>query len=105
MRSLYWLCYRVGGSFKGLVLLVAESRDDAWMRAELEDLSPGGDCESCEVGTEEAKIIPSKFIGKLLGKDEVAELEKIVLTNTPKKPPSLWPVSDAQRRRAGYAAD
>jgi hypothetical protein len=84
--SLYWLCYRVDGAFNGLVLLESDTDLHARMRAELEDLSPGGDCQTYEIGPAEAAIIPSKFVGILLGKDEGAELEKVVLTNTPKKP-------------------
>src|SRR6185369_8391358 len=85
--SLHWLCYRVDGTFNGLVLLESETEFHARMRAELEDLSPGGDCQSYEIGPAEAAIIPSKFVGVVLGKDEIAELEKVVLTDTPKKPP------------------
>jgi hypothetical protein len=84
--SLYWLCYRVNDTFNGLVLLEADTEFHARTRAELEDLSPGGDCQSYEIGAAEATIIPSNFVGSRLGKDEVAELEKVVLANTPKKP-------------------
>lgn len=87
--SLYWLCYRVDGAFNGLVLLEAETELSAQMRAELEDLRPGGDCESYEIGHTEASIIPSEYVGVLLGSDRVAELQKAVLAHTPKRPPAL----------------
>jgi hypothetical protein len=59
--SLYWLCYRVNDTFNGLVLLEAETELHARMRAGLEDLSPGGDCQSYQIGSAEAAIIPSKL--------------------------------------------
>jgi hypothetical protein len=71
------------------------------MRAELEDLSPGGDCQNYEIGPAEAATIPSKFVGTRLGRDEVAELEKIVLANTPKKPPAPSVTSDNSAEREG----
>jgi hypothetical protein len=99
--SLYWLCYRVNGTFNGLVLLEADTEFHALMRAELEDLSPGGDCQSYEIGPTEAAIIPSKFAGIRLGRDEVAELERIVLANTPKKPPASSITNDNSAEREG----
>jgi hypothetical protein len=99
--TLYWLCYRVNGTFNGLVLLEADTEFHARMRAELEDLSPGGDCQILEVGPAEATIIPSNFVGSRLGRDEVAELEKIVLANTPKKPPASSITSDNSAEREG----
>jgi hypothetical protein len=95
MPSLYWLCYRVDGHFVGLVLLEADSRAHACLRAELEHLNPGGQCESYEIGETEARAIPSRFIGVVLGKDEVAELEKIIVTNAPKRPPAPSSQEDA----------
>jgi hypothetical protein len=88
MPALYWLCYRVGGNFERLVLLEGASRVDARLRAELENLNPGGDCEIYEIGAEKAQSIPAKFIGVALNRDAVSELERILLTNTPKKPPT-----------------
>jgi hypothetical protein len=92
--TLYWLCYRVNDTFNGLVLLDAGTEFHARMRAELEDLSPGGDCQIYEMGAAEATIIPSNFVGSQLGRDEVAELEKVVLANTPKKPPASSTTND-----------
>ena len=92
--SLYWLCYRVNDTFNGLVLLEADTEFHARMRAELEDLSPGGDCQIYEIGAAEATLIPSDFVGSRLGKDEVVELEKVVLANTPKKPSALSTTND-----------
>jgi hypothetical protein len=72
------------------------------MRAELEDLSPGGDCQIYQIGPAEAAIVPSNFVGSRLGRDEVAELEKVVLANTPKKPQDSSITNDniAERERA-----
>jgi hypothetical protein len=100
MPSLYWLCYRVGGTFRGLVLLEATSRADACLRAELENLNPGGECESYEIGAEEARAIPSEFVGVLLGKDQVGELEKILVAHTPKKPPASSVTDDLAGRES-----
>ena len=86
--ALYWLCYRVGSNFERLVLLEGASRADACLRAELENLNPGGDCEIYEIGREEAQAIPNEFIGVALDRDRVAELERILVVNTPKKPPA-----------------
>jgi hypothetical protein len=97
--SLYWLCYRVNGTFNGLVLLEAETEHHARMRAEVDDLSPGGDCESYGIGTAEAETIPSNFVGVLLGRNEVAELEKVVLANTPKRPPASSMANDNSGER------
>ena len=74
----------------------------ARMRSELEDLSPGGDCQIYEIGAAEATVIPSNFVGSRLDRDEVAELEKVVLSNTPKKPPASSIINDnsAGRERA-----
>jgi len=99
--SLYWLCYRENGTFNGLVLLEADTEFAARMRAELEDLSPGGDCQSYEIGAAEAATIPGKFVGSRLGRDEVAELERIVLANTPKKPPAASITNDNSAEREG----
>jgi hypothetical protein len=86
--GLFWLCYRVEGIFSGLVLLDANSRADACLRAELENLNPGGNCDCYEIGAEEAQQIPGRFIGVLLGNEGVAELERIIVKHTPKKPPA-----------------
>jgi hypothetical protein len=90
------LCYRVDGEFKGLVLLEAESRAHASVRAELEDLSPGGDCEIYEVGPDEAQSIPGRFIGVALGPEAVAELERVIVESIPKKPSAPSAHDDAQ---------
>jgi hypothetical protein len=44
MRTLYSLCYRIGGSFEGVALVEADSLPAALLRAELEQLYPGGEC-------------------------------------------------------------
>jgi hypothetical protein len=97
MRSLYWLCYRVGGSFEGLVLLEADSLEDAQARAETEDLDPGGECEGHQVGARDARAIPARFIGRLLGEDEFAAVEQLLLASSPKKAPA----SSVRGKRAG----
>jgi hypothetical protein len=102
--SLYWLCYRVNGTFKGLVLLEAETAFDAKMRADLDGLSPGGDCEALEIGPAEAKTIPGEFVGVLMGRDEVAKLEKVVVSNTPKTPRAPSITSDDPAARESPAA-
>src|SRR5215470_20380271 len=101
MAALYWLCYRVNGTFNGLVLLEADSEFAARMRAELEDLSPGGDCQSYEIGAAEAATIPAKFVGSRLGRDEVAELERVVLADMPKKPPAPSTANENPAEREG----
>src|SRR4051794_37100950 len=103
MRSLYWLCYRVGGSFEGLVLLEADSLPDAHMMAETEDLDPGGECEGHPISPRDARAIPAKFIGRLLGEDEVAVIERILLANTPKKGPAPSVRGKRARRRGRVA--
>ncbi|HLN08483.1 MAG TPA: hypothetical protein VK281_05940 [Xanthobacteraceae bacterium] len=101
MAHLYSLCYRLGGSFEGLVLLDAESMSAAVMRAEVENLDPGGECEAHEISPHDARAIPARFIGRLLGEDEAADLERILVANTPKKQPaSSVRVDRPGRRRA-----
>src|SRR5262245_37481922 len=94
--QLFWLCYRVDGEFKGLVLLEAESRAHAFVRVELENLNPGGDCESYEIGSDEAQAIPSRFMGVVLGGEAVAELERVIIGSIPKKPSAASAHDDAQ---------
>ena len=48
--------------------------------------------ESYELGETEARAIPSRLV---LGRDEVAELEKIIVTNTPTPPPAPSSEEDA----------
>ena len=93
------MCYRVNGTFNGLVLLEADTESHARMRAELDDLTPGGDCQSYEIGPVEAATIPSEFVVRPLGRDEVTELEKVVLANTPKKPPASSMTNDNSAER------
>jgi hypothetical protein len=69
------------------------------MRAEVDNLSPGGDCEGYGIGAAEADTIPSTFVGVLLGRNEVAELEKIVLADTPKRPPAPSMANDNSGER------
>jgi hypothetical protein len=100
---LYSLCYRLGGSFEGLALIEADSLPDALLRAELEEIDPGGDCEGQELAPDEARVIPRKFIGRLLDEDQATELERILLANVRKKPtaPSTRRRWSQQSKRAG----
>ncbi len=100
MRSLYWLCYRLGGSFEGLVLLEADSLADAQVRAETEDLDPGGECEGHQISSRDARAIPTRFIGRLLGEDEFAVVEQLLLASTPKKAPARSVPGRRARRRS-----
>jgi hypothetical protein len=101
MRSLFWLCYRVGESFEGLVLIEANSLTDARVRAENDRLDPGGECEGHRIQPDDVRAIPARFIGRLLGEDELADLERILAANTPKKQPAVSVRIDrASRRRA-----
>ncbi len=86
MRSLYSLCYRIGGSYEGVVLLEADSLPAAVLRAELVLLYPGGECEGHALSPDDARVIPGKFIGRLLDEIEFADLERILVANVRKKP-------------------
>src|SRR4029079_13319076 len=79
MRPLFWLCYSVGGSFEGLLLIDGLSVMDACRRAELRGLNPGGECEARELPALEARYIPRRFIGRLLQEDEAADLDRILV--------------------------
>jgi|SRR5215468_3841322 len=100
MPSLYWLCYRVGGSFEGLLLIPAHSLGAARLRADLEGLNPGGECEARELHPDDARAIPKRYIGRLLGEDEVEDLERILVAAISKKPaaPSVRRLSGRRRR-------
>ena len=95
MPSLYWLCYRLGGSFEALLLIEAHSLPEARLHADVSGLDPGGECESRALHPDDARAIPRRFIGRLLGEDEVGDLERILVAAMRKKPRA------ASARRAG----
>ena len=70
-------------------MLEEDTEHSVRMRAQLDNLNPSGDC-----GTAESEAIPNNFVGVLLGRNEVSELEKAVLANTPKKPAALSITND-----------
>ena len=86
MPSLYWLCYRVGGCFEGLLLIKAHSLTAARLRADVEGLDPGGECEAREMHPDDARAVPKRFIGRVLDEEEVADLERILVAAMKKKP-------------------
>jgi hypothetical protein len=94
--SLYQLCYSVGDAFEGVVFLEARSHGAALSAAEREGIAPGGDCHVIELHPDDARVIPSGFISRLLGADAIAELERILMSRLQKKP-----AAPSTRRRAG----
>jgi len=82
---LYSLCYRIGNSFQGVVLVEADSPPAALLPAELEQLYPGGECDGHALSPGDARVIPGKFIGRLLDESEFADLERILVANVRKK--------------------
>ena len=84
--GLYQLCYSVGGAFEGIVFLEASSLGAALWRAERAGIAPGAECDVLELHSDDARIIPEKYIGRLLDRDEVADLEHILIAGSPKKP-------------------
>ena len=86
--GLYQLCYRVGGAFEGVVFVEASSLGAALWQADRQGLDPGGECDGIELHPDDAEAIPRKFIGRLLGEDEVADLGRILLAGICKRPPA-----------------
>jgi hypothetical protein len=76
--SLYWLCYRVGESFEGVAIVEATSLPEAQRRAEV---------EGHEINAVDVRAIPRRFMRRRLGEDEVTDLEHILVSRMPKKPP------------------
>jgi hypothetical protein len=75
MRTLSRVCYRVGGSFEGVIV----TDDIRWALERADrDLSSGWTIEADPITPEDASIIPDRIIGRLLNEDEAAELERIV---------------------------
>jgi hypothetical protein len=84
--GLYQLYYRVGGAFEGVIFLEASSLGAALWRAEQAGIAAGAECDVLELHPDDARIIPEKYIGRLLDRDEVADLERILIAGSPKKP-------------------
>jgi hypothetical protein len=70
------------------VFVDASSLGAALWQANRQGLDPGGECDGIELHPDDARAIPRKFIGRLLGEDEAADLERIVLAGIRKKPPA-----------------
>src|SRR5580704_4048911 len=86
MRSMYRLSYRVGGAFKGVVVVEGSSIGPAIERADQE--LTGWACEAEPINPDEASAIPREFIGRLLDEGEAAELERILVERMQKRPPA-----------------
>ena len=82
--ALYQLCYSVGGAFAGIIFLEASSLGGALWRAERAGIAPSAECDVLELHPDDARIIPEKYIGRLLDRDEVADLEHILIAGSPK---------------------
>ena len=100
MRSMYRLSYRVGGAFKGVVVVEGSSIGPAIERADQE--LAGWACEAEPINPDEASAIPREFIGRLLDEGEAAELERILVERMPKRPPA--PSSVREPARSGKRA-
>jgi hypothetical protein len=98
--SLYQLCYSVGDAFEGVVFLEARSHGAALWAAKQEGIAPNADCHVIELHPDDARVIPSGFIGRLLGVDELAELERILMSRLHRKPAA----PSARRRTRGLRA-
>jgi hypothetical protein len=81
--SLFWLNYRVGGSLESVAIIEAPSLGAAWLRAAA--LRPAGECQGEKIDPDDATMIPGEFVGRLLGEDELADLERTLVARTPKK--------------------
>jgi hypothetical protein len=97
--GLYQLCYSVGGAFEGVVFLEAGSPGAALWQAERDGVAPSSECDALELHPDDARTIPDRFIGRLLGKDEVTDLERILIAGLRKKPAAV----SARRRRTGVS--
>jgi hypothetical protein len=84
--GLYQLYYSVGGAFEGIIFLEASSLGAALWRAERAGIASGAECDVLELHSDDARVIPEKYIGRLLDRDEVADLEHILIAGSPKKP-------------------
>ncbi len=71
--GLYQLSYRVGGAFEGVAFVEASSLGAALWQADRQGLDPGGECDGIELHPDDARVVPRKFIGRLLRKDELAD--------------------------------
>ena len=101
--ALYCLSYRVRGRSAGLVLIEAYSLADAKLRAELEQLDPGGEWEGHELSPTEARAVPRELIGRLLRESEWRKIERRLIASGWKKPaaPSVWRWLRRAKRLAG----
>jgi hypothetical protein len=86
--SLYWLSYRLGGAFEGAALVEAPSLSEAQQRAEAQGIYPGGEVEGHQIDPNDTRAIPARFRSRLLSEDEVAELERLLVSIMPKKKPA-----------------
>jgi hypothetical protein len=86
--GLYQLCYRVGGAFEGVAFVEASSLGAALWQADRQGLDPGGERDGIELHPDDARLIPRKFIGRLLGEDEVADLDRVLCADIRKRPPA-----------------
>jgi hypothetical protein len=86
--SLYRLSYRLGGAFEGAALVEASSLSEAQQRAEAQGIYPGGEVEGHRVAPADARVIPARFRSRLLSEDEVADLERLLVSIIPKKEPA-----------------
>jgi hypothetical protein len=93
--GLYQLCYSVGGAFEGVVFVEAGSLGAALWEAARDGIAPSTECDAIELHRDDARMIPEKFIGRLLREDEVTDLERILIAGLPKKPAA----HSARRRR------
>jgi hypothetical protein len=84
----HWLSYRVGGAFEGAALVEASSLSEAQQRAEAEGIYPGGEVEGHPVDPNDTRAIPARFTSRLLSEDEVADLERLLVSIIPKKQPA-----------------
>jgi hypothetical protein len=95
--GLYQLCFSVGGAFEGIIFLEASSLGAALWRAERAGIAPGGgECDVLELHPDDARIIPERFIGRLLNRDEIAILERTLIAGSNSVGSGLTPTTSSR---------
>jgi hypothetical protein len=80
---MYRVTYRAGELVYAVVIVEDEELNQA-----VDPGDPGPEISAEHLSAEEARSIPSDFVGHLLDEVEAAELDRIMAVVMPKKPPA-----------------